>query len=134
ADRGRRAGAGGAVRGVGGDAADRAAGLHPPPAPHAPPRRRLRPGSLWAGPHPLRFARLRTIVDGRMGPMPEPARSGPPRPPTLRDVAELAGVSIKTVSNVVNDFPHVRASTRRSEERRAGKECRTRLERSHTTT
>ena len=44
--------------------------------------------------------------------MPEPARSGPPRPPTLRDVAELAGVSIKTVSNVVNDFPHVRASTR----------------------
>lgn len=39
-------------------------------------------------------------------------RSGPPRPPTLRDVAELAGVSIKTVSNVVNDFPHVRESTR----------------------
>ena len=44
--------------------------------------------------------------------MSEPSRPGPPRPPTLRDVAELAGVSIKTVSNVVNDFPHVRASTR----------------------
>src|SRR5699024_7608545 len=34
------------------------------------------------------------------------------RPPSLRDVAELAGVSIKTVSNVVNDYPHVRDSTR----------------------
>lgn len=32
--------------------------------------------------------------------------------PTLRDVAEAAGVSIKTVSNVVNDYPHVRAETR----------------------
>lgn len=31
---------------------------------------------------------------------------------TLRDVAERAGVSLKTVSNVVNDFPHVRESTR----------------------
>lgn len=30
----------------------------------------------------------------------------------LRDVAERAGVSLKTVSNVVNDFPHVRESTR----------------------
>ena len=34
------------------------------------------------------------------------------RPPSLRDVAELAGVSIKTVSNVVNDYPHVKDSTR----------------------
>ena len=41
--------------------------------------------------------------------MPAPSR---PRPPSLRDVAELAGVSIKTVSNVVNDYPHVRDSTR----------------------
>lgn len=32
---------------------------------------------------------------------------------TLRDVARLAGVSIKTVSNVVNDYPHVRPDTRR---------------------
>ncbi|MGY1858466.1 LacI family DNA-binding transcriptional regulator [Modestobacter sp. SYSU DS0290] len=31
---------------------------------------------------------------------------------TLHDVARLAGVSFKTVSNVVNDYPHVRASTR----------------------
>ena len=31
---------------------------------------------------------------------------------TLHDVARLAGVSIKTVSNVVNDYPHVSAATR----------------------
>jgi DNA-binding LacI/PurR family transcriptional regulator len=31
---------------------------------------------------------------------------------TMHDVARLAGVSIKTVSNVVNDHPHVRPSTR----------------------
>lgn len=31
---------------------------------------------------------------------------------TLHDVARLAGVSIKTVSNVVNNYPHVRPSTR----------------------
>jgi len=31
---------------------------------------------------------------------------------TLHDVAKLAGVSIKTVSNVVNDYPHVRPQTR----------------------
>ncbi len=30
----------------------------------------------------------------------------------LRDVAELAGVSIKTVSNVVNDYPYIRPQTR----------------------
>ena len=32
--------------------------------------------------------------------------------PRLKDVAELAGVSIKTVSNVVNDYPHVSDETR----------------------
>lgn len=31
---------------------------------------------------------------------------------TVFDVAKLAGVSIKTVSRVVNDEPHVRPSTR----------------------
>jgi DNA-binding LacI/PurR family transcriptional regulator len=31
---------------------------------------------------------------------------------TLHDVARVAGVSIKTVSNVVNDYPHIRPGTR----------------------
>src|SRR5690606_27470238 len=31
---------------------------------------------------------------------------------TIRDVAQRAGVSFKTVSNVVNDFPHVAPATR----------------------
>lgn len=31
---------------------------------------------------------------------------------TLHDVAKLAEVSIKTVSNVVNDYPHIRPATR----------------------
>ncbi|WP_298457361.1 LacI family DNA-binding transcriptional regulator [uncultured Cellulomonas sp.] len=31
---------------------------------------------------------------------------------TMRDVARRADVSVKTVSNVVNDFPHVRPATR----------------------
>jgi DNA-binding LacI/PurR family transcriptional regulator len=31
---------------------------------------------------------------------------------TLHDVARLAGVSIKTVSNVINDYPHIRPETR----------------------
>ena len=31
---------------------------------------------------------------------------------TLHDVARLAGVSIKTVSNVINDYPHIRPDTR----------------------
>ena len=31
---------------------------------------------------------------------------------TVHDVARLAGVSIKTVSNVIHDFPHVRPATR----------------------
>ena len=32
--------------------------------------------------------------------------------PTLHDVARLAGVSIKTVSNVINHHPNVRPATR----------------------
>ncbi len=31
---------------------------------------------------------------------------------TINDVAKLAGVSPKTVSNVIHDYPHVRTSTR----------------------
>ena len=31
---------------------------------------------------------------------------------TLHDVARLAGVSIKTVSNVIHDYPHIRPATR----------------------
>ncbi|QBI52156.1 LacI family DNA-binding transcriptional regulator [Streptomonospora litoralis] len=33
-------------------------------------------------------------------------------PVTMRDVARRAGVSVKTVSNVVNEFPHVSPATR----------------------
>ena len=38
---------------------------------------------------------------------PSPSRAGPPKRPTLRDVAALAGVSFKTVSRVVNAEPGV---------------------------
>ncbi|MBN9182596.1 MAG: LacI family DNA-binding transcriptional regulator, partial [Microbacterium sp.] len=31
---------------------------------------------------------------------------------TMHDVARIAGVSVKTVSNVINDHPHVRPATR----------------------
>lgn len=31
---------------------------------------------------------------------------------TMHDVAQAAGVSVKTVSNVVNDYPHIRPTTR----------------------
>ena len=37
--------------------------------------------------------------------------------PTLRDVARVAGVSIKTVSNVIHDHPHVRPTTRAAVQR-----------------
>jgi DNA-binding LacI/PurR family transcriptional regulator len=33
-------------------------------------------------------------------------------PPTIHDVARLAEVSIKTVSNVMNDYPHIRPATK----------------------
>src|SRR5690625_1208851 len=41
-----------------------------------------------------------------------PASSRRRRPPGLRDVAELAGVSMKTVSNVVHGYARVRPETR----------------------
>ncbi len=39
--------------------------------------------------------------------------SSPTKRPTLRDVADRAGVSYQTVSRVVNEHPHVAAETRR---------------------
>ncbi|GAB4084526.1 LacI family DNA-binding transcriptional regulator [Myceligenerans cantabricum] len=39
---------------------------------------------------------------------------------TMQDVAARAGVSIKTVSNVVNGYPHIRASTRERVEEAIG--------------
>ncbi|MGW9112324.1 LacI family DNA-binding transcriptional regulator [Microbacterium sp. NPDC055683] len=33
-------------------------------------------------------------------------------PATMRDVAELAGVSVKTVSNVINGYPYIKVATR----------------------
>lgn len=36
----------------------------------------------------------------------------PPRAPTIKDVAALAGVGVKTVSRVLNDEPHVRPELR----------------------
>ncbi|PPK97730.1 DNA-binding LacI/PurR family transcriptional regulator [Kineococcus xinjiangensis] len=46
------------------------------------------------------------------GPLPQAEGRRGAGAATLRDVARLAGVSIKTVSNVVNDYPHVRPTTR----------------------
>jgi DNA-binding LacI/PurR family transcriptional regulator len=43
-----------------------------------------------------------------------------PARPRLKDVAALAGVSIKTVSNVVNGYPHVTPTTRLRVERALG--------------
>lgn len=62
--------------------------------------------------HPGAIHAAITQVDDTIRTMTPPPAHGRPRPPALRDVAELAGVSIKTVSNVVNDYPHVSASTR----------------------
>ncbi len=40
---------------------------------------------------------------------------------TIFDVADLAGVSIKTVSRVVNNQPHVRSTTREKVDRAIAK-------------
>ena len=55
---------------------------------------------------------LAPAFSARIDRMPLHPSTGRKRPPALRDVADLAGVSIKTVSNVVNDYPHVKDSTR----------------------
>ncbi len=41
-----------------------------------------------------------------------PPNSGAPVTARLKDVAQLAGVSLKTASNVMNDHPHIRPATR----------------------
>ena len=41
-----------------------------------------------------------------------PNRNARPRAVVMADVAKLAGVSLQTVSRVINDSPHVRAATR----------------------
>lgn len=55
------------------------------------------------------ISRARPDVPGAASLRPVSTRDGPAR---LKDVAVLAGVSVKTVSNVVNNYPYVRASTR----------------------
>jgi LacI family transcriptional regulator, galactose operon repressor len=45
-----------------------------------------------------------------------PTRSGPPRGPTIREIAELAGVSIATVSRVASGRGYVSERTRRAVE------------------
>ncbi|SDE12808.1 LacI family DNA-binding transcriptional regulator [Glycomyces harbinensis] len=47
-----------------------------------------------------------------MPPVPNPPGDGSMRAPTIKDVAELAGVGFKTVSRVLNDEPNVRPETR----------------------
>src|SRR5699024_761580 len=87
-----------------GDAVHRGAGLRPAASAHRAPGPGLT-GPVAPAPSP-------PTPGWDDVPMPSRAISARPRPPSLRDVAELAGVSIKTVSNVVNDYPHVRETTR----------------------
>lgn len=58
---------------------------------------------------PIVTSRARPGGPGAATLRPVSTHDGPAR---LKDVAALAGVSVKTVSNVVNDYPYVRASTR----------------------
>ncbi|WP_371262063.1 LacI family DNA-binding transcriptional regulator [Phycicoccus sp. Soil802] len=46
-------------------------------------------------------------------------RRDAPSPPTIKDVARMAGVSFATVSRVLNAEPHVREETRLRVERAA---------------
>src|SRR5699024_11059364 len=100
----RRARCGRAGRRRCGDAVHRGAGLRPTASAHRAPGPGLT-GPVAPAPSP-------PTPGWDDVPMPSRAISARPRPPSLRDVAELAGVSIKTVSNVVNDYPHVRETTR----------------------
>jgi DNA-binding LacI/PurR family transcriptional regulator len=49
------------------------------------------------------------LIDHMSSTLPSTSR---PRPVVMADVARLAGVSLQTVSRVINDSPHVRADTR----------------------
>lgn len=60
-------------------------------------------------------------VDGRRRGRPRAAEPGRGMPPTLQEVAQLAAVSTATVSRVINDSPHVTATTRRSVEKAIAK-------------
>src|SRR5919108_4472564 len=65
--------------------------------------------------HPLRIRRESPAdaVTMSLDSMSTPANKGArPRAVVMADVAKLAGVSLQTVSRVINDSPHVRADTR----------------------
>ena len=51
-------------------------------------------------------------------------KSPRPRAVVMADVAKLAGVSLQTVSRVINDSPHVRAATRAA---RRGRDAQARV-------
>ncbi|WP_418361337.1 LacI family DNA-binding transcriptional regulator [Tessaracoccus flavescens] len=50
----------------------------------------------------------------------------------MQDVARLAGVSIKTVSNVVNDYPHISKPPGRRSRRRSSSSAMSRTSRRRT--
>src|SRR5438876_7130704 len=54
--------------------------------------------------------RCKGVGDGTLGD--KLVTGGSPMATRLSDVAARAGVSVKTVSNVMNDYPHITARTR----------------------